>query len=112
VIFTAPGSDGATARGAVAIYPGWLDRSPCGTGTSARLAQLFAAGELGLHEDFVHESVIGTRFTGKVVATTTVGEFDAVIPAVRGRAWLTGISTYLLDPDDPFPAGFLMRERS
>jgi proline racemase len=112
VIFTAPGSDGATAMGAVAILPGWLDRSPCGTGTSARLAQLFAAGELGLHEDFVHESVIGTRFTGKVVATTTVGEFDAVIPAVRGRAWLTGISTYLLDPDDPFPAGFLMRERS
>jgi proline racemase len=112
VIFTAPGGDGATARGAVAIYPGWLDRSPCGTGTSARLAQLFAAGEIGLHEEFVHESVIGTRFTGKVVATTTVGDFDAVVPAVRGRAWLTGISTYLLDPDDPFPAGFLMRERA
>jgi proline racemase len=76
------------------------------------LAQLFAAGEIGLHEEFVHESVIGTRFTGKVVATTTVGDFDAVVPAVRGRAWLTGISTYLLDPDDPFPAGFLMRERA
>jgi proline racemase len=112
VIFTAPGTDGATARGAVAIHPGWLDRSPCGTGTSARMAQLFAGGELRLHEDFVHESVIGTRFTGKVVATTTVGGFDAVVPTVRGRAWVTGISTYLLDPNDPFPAGFTMRARA
>jgi proline racemase len=112
VIFTAPGADGASARGAVAIHPGWLDRSPCGTGTSARMAQLFAAGELRLHEDFVHESVIGTRFTGRIVATTTVGEFAAVVPTIRGRAWLTGISTYLLDPNDPFPAGFLMHERS
>jgi proline racemase len=112
VIFTAAGTAGASARGAVAIHPGWLDRSPCGTGTSARLAQLFAAGELALDEDFVHESVIGTRFTGRVVATTRVGDFAAVVPTVRGRAWLTAISTYLLDPNDPFPAGFLMRERS
>jgi proline racemase len=112
VIFTAPGTDGATSRGAVAIHPGWLDRSPCGTGTSARMAQLFAGGELELNEDFVHESVIGTRFTGRVVATTTVGDFAAVVPTVRGRAWLTAISTYLLDPNDPFPAGFLMQERS
>jgi proline racemase len=112
VIFTAAGSCGATARGAVAIHPGWLDRSPCGTGTSARMAQLFAGGALALHEDFVHESVIGTRFVGRVVATTTVGGFDAVVPTVRGRAWVTGISTYLLDPNDPFPAGFSMREHS
>jgi proline racemase len=112
VIFTAAGTDGATARGAVAIHPGWLDRSPCGTGTSARLAQLFDSGEIELNQDFVHESVIGTRFVGKVVATTTVGDFAAIVPTVRGRAWLTGISTYLLDPNDPFPAGFLMQERS
>jgi proline racemase len=111
VIFTAPGERGASARGAVAISPGWLDRSPCGTGTSARMAQLFARGELELREEFVHESVLGTRFTGIIVDTAMVGGFKAVVPTVRGRAWVTGISTYLLDPSDPFPAGFVMQER-
>ena len=72
-IFTAPGRDGADARAAVSIHPGWLDRSPCGTGTSARMAQLHARGELALNTDFVHESVIGTRFTGRLVGETEVG---------------------------------------
>jgi proline racemase len=112
VVFTAPPDGERPARAAVAIHPGWCDRSPCGTGTSARMAQLAARGELGLDEDFVHGSLIGTTFTGRLVGRTTVGGFAAVIPTVRGRAWLTGIGHYLLDPDDPFPAGFLMGRRS
>jgi proline racemase len=106
VIWTAPGSDGADARGAVAIHPGWLDRSPCGTGTSARMAQLWARGELALEQPFVHESVIGTRFTGRLVAEVTVGGRPAAVPEITGRAWITGMGQYLLDPDDPFPHGF------
>lgn len=89
-------------RSAVAIHPGWLDRSPCGTGTSARMAQLHARGELALGEPFVHRSVIGTSFTGRLVEETGEG----VIPEITGRAWITGTATYTLDPDDPFPAGF------
>ena len=107
VVFTEPASATVPARAAVAIHPGWVDRSPCGTGTSARMAQLAARGELGLEEDFVHGSLIGRSFTGRLVGRTTVGGFPAVIPTVRGSAWLTGMGHYLLDPDDPFPAGFL-----
>jgi proline racemase len=108
VIFTAAGGDGASARNAVAIHPGWLDRSPCGTGTSARMAQLHARGELGLDEPFVNESVIGSRFTGRLVAATEVGGRAAVVPEITGRAWITGMGQYLLDPEDPFPAGFTL----
>jgi proline racemase len=108
VIFTAPGADPFSARGAVAIHPGWIDRSPCGTGTSARMAALHARGELGLDQQFVCSSLIGSHFVGKLVGETMVGDIPAVYPVVRGRAWLTGLATYLLDPDDPFPAGFLM----
>jgi proline racemase len=112
VMFTAPGGDEFTARAAVAIHPGWVDRSPCGTGTSARMAQLAARGQLGLHEDFVHGSLIGTKFTGRLVGSAAVGSFDAVVPTVRGRAWVTAMGHYLLDPDDPFPAGFLIGNRT
>ncbi|MGO9661387.1 MAG: proline racemase family protein [Acidimicrobiales bacterium] len=108
VVLTEPGDETVSGRAAVAIYPGWLDRSPCGTGTSARMAQLHARGELSLGQDYVHASVLGTRFTGRLLGTTKVGRFDAVVPTVRGRAWVTGLATYLLDPDDPFPAGFLL----
>jgi proline racemase len=108
VIFHSPGSDGAHARNATSIHPGWLDRSPCGTGTSARMAQLHDRGELGLDEPFVNESVIGTRFTGRLVAETRVGGLPAVVPEITGRAWVTGMGQYLLDADDPFPAGFAL----
>jgi proline racemase len=107
VVFTEEATAERPARAAVAIHPGWVDRSPCGTGTSARMAQLAARGELGLDTDFVHGSLIGRSFTGRLVGRTTVGAFPAVIPTVRGSAWLTGMGHYLLDPDDPFPAGFL-----
>jgi proline racemase len=75
------------------------------------MAQLAARGELAIGEDFVHGSLIGTTFTGRLVDTTTVGDFPAVVPTVRGRAWVTAMGHYLLDPDDPFPAGFLIGDR-
>ena len=111
VVFTEPAEGDRPARAAVAIQPGWVDRSPCGTGTSARMAQLEARGELAIGEDFVHGSLIGTTFTGRLVERAMVGDFPAVVPTVRGRAWLTGIGHYLLDPEDPFPAGFLIGRR-
>jgi proline racemase len=106
VQFIAPGSDAKHSRHAMVIYPGWFDRSPCGTGTSARMAQLHARGELPLNQDFVNESFIGTRFIGRLIEQTTVGGQIAVIPAITGRAWVTGTAQYQLDPTDPFPAGF------
>jgi proline racemase len=106
IVLHAPGTDGADARAATSIHPGWLDRSPCGTGTSARVAQLHARGELATGAPFVNESVIGTRFTARVVEETTVAGRPAVVPEITGRAWITGIGQYLLDPTDPFPAGF------
>ncbi|MER5974545.1 proline racemase family protein [Streptomyces sp. NPDC002055] len=96
------------ARNAMVIHPGWFDRSPCGTGTSARMAQLHARGDLPLHRDFVNESFIGTRFTGRLVGTAEVGGREAVVPTVTGRAWITGMGQYLLDPSDPFPSGFTL----
>jgi len=108
VVFHAPGRDGADAVSATSIHPGWLDRSPCGTGTSARMAALHARGELALGAPFVNQSPIGTRFTGRLVSETRVGLFDAVVPEITGRAWVTGMGTYLLDAEDPFPAGFAL----
>lgn len=102
------GRDGASARAVTLIHPGWVDRSPCGTGTSARMAALHARGALALGEDFVNESVLGTRFTGRLVESTSVGAYAAVVPTITGRAWVTGIGAYLLDPTDPFPSGFAL----
>lgn len=102
-----PGSGASHSRNALAIHPGWFDRSPCGTGTSARMAQLHARGELPLHTEFVNESFIGTRFTGRLVAETKVAGLPAVVPEFTGRAWITGTATYLLDPAAPFPEGFV-----
>ena len=106
VEFIAPGSDATHSRHAMAIYPGWFDRSPCGTGTSARMAELWARGELPLQADFINESFIGSRFTGRLIEETVVGDVKAVIPTITGRAWVTGIGQYMLDPTDPYPAGF------
>jgi proline racemase len=101
----------AQAKNTVVLHPGAVDRSPCGTGTSARMAQLYARGQLRLNEDFVHESLIGSTFTGSLVKeeqlTPTI---TAVIPTIEGRAWITGFQQFVLDPEDPFPAGFLIDE--
>ncbi len=99
---------GAHFRNAVVVAPLGLDRSPCGTGTSARMASLHARGQLAIGESFRHESILGTLFTGRLVETTRVGDYPAVIPEISGRAHLTGISTLVLTPDDPFPGGFLL----
>lgn len=108
VQLVAPGESGSDARNAMVIHPGWFDRSPCGTGTSARMAQLHARGELPLEQDFVNESLLGTRFTGRLVARTEVAGRPAVVPTVTGSAWITGMGQYLLDPRDPFPQGFTL----
>jgi proline racemase len=108
VQFVAPGSTARHSRHAMAIHPGWFDRSPCGTGTSARLAQLHARGELKPGEEMVNESFIGSAFTGRIASETRVGGLSAIVPEITGRAWLTGTAQYFLDPDDPFPEGFLL----
>lgn len=108
VQFLAPGSDARLSRHAMAINPGWFDRSPCGTGTSARMAQLHARGELAIGAEFVNESFIGTRFFGRLVEQATVGDVAAFVPTITGRAWVTGTAQYMLDPSDPFPTGFVL----
>lgn len=104
--FVQPGVDGADARNAVLNVPGYFDRSPCGTGTSARMAALHARGLLDLDTAFVNESMLGSRFIGRIVGTTVVEGFDAIVPQFTGRAWITGTSQHFLDPTDPFPSGF------
>jgi proline racemase len=89
-----------------ATWTGALDRSPCGTGTSAKMATLHARGRLPLNHEFRHEGILGTVFTGCLHEETTVGPYNAVVPSISGRAWITGVSTYTLDPTDPFPEGF------
>ncbi|HTU36137.1 MAG TPA: proline racemase family protein [Candidatus Acidoferrum sp.] len=89
-----------------ASWTGALDRSPCGTGTCAKMAALHAKGQLPLGRDFVHEGTLGTTFTGRLLRETRVGDRVAVVPTISGRAWLTGFSSYVLDPSDPFPEGF------
>lgn len=114
----APSQPGADRRTAVTVsssgfdwerpdtWRGALDRCPCGTGTSAKMAVLHARGELAVGESFVHEGPLGTTFTGRIVDTTSVGEHDAIIPEISGQGWITGMANYVVDPTDPFPNGF------
>jgi len=87
-------------------WTGALDRSACGTGTCARMATLYARGKLALGQAFRHEGILGTVFSGCLVEETQVGSFTAVVPTITGSAWITGISQYVLDAEDPFPEGF------
>jgi proline racemase len=87
-------------------WTGTLDRSPCGTGTCARMAALYARGQLGIGELFRHRSIIGSEFVGELTGTTTVGPYAAVLPRITGRAWVTGYSRWVLDDTDPFPFGY------
>jgi proline racemase len=116
-----PGSPDADGRNAVVLtganlsedprsWRGTLDRSPCGTGTCGRMAALHARGQLEVGQPFVHESVIGTRFVGRLTGTTTAGTTVAVRPSITGRAWVTGRATWTLDPTDPFPEGFAVAD--
>ena len=101
-----PTQPGATARNAVFYGDKAIDRSPCGTGTSARMAQLHALGRLPVGEAFVHESIIGSMFTGRVESETSVGNKPAIIPSIEGWARVTGLNTIFVDDRDPFWAGF------
>jgi proline racemase len=98
------------ARNTVVVSPGRLDRSPCGTGTSARLAVMHARRQIRTGEVFDHESIIGSHFESAIVGTTRVGPRTAVITTVAGRAWITSLGQYGYDPDDPFPEGYTLAD--
>ncbi len=102
----APKVDGSHARNAVFYGNKAIDRSPCGTGTSSRMAQWAAQGKLNEGDSFVHESIIGSQFTGRVERTTKVGPFDAIVPSIAGWARVTGYNEILIDDDDPYAHGF------
>lgn len=87
-------------------WKGVIDRSPCGTGTCAKMASLFEKKMLDVDTDFIHEGILGTTFTGRLVRKTKVGNYDAVVPTITGRAWITGFAQYVVDDSDPFPEGF------
>ena len=91
-------------------WTGAIDRSPCGTGTCARMATLHARGRLGLGEDFRHEGILGTVFTGRLVEETRVGPYRAVVPTLSGRGWITGFASYVVADDDPFPEGYTVAD--
>jgi proline racemase len=105
-----PMQAGSHRRNAVVVstgeMSGVLDRSPCGTGTCAKMAALHAKGKLPLGQDFVHEGILGTTFTGRLVEETRVGPYAAVVPTLAGQGWITGFAQYVVDPEDPFPNGF------
>jgi 4-hydroxyproline epimerase len=102
----APTAEGSHARNAVFYGEKAIDRSPCGTGTSARMAQLHAKGELKTGADFVHESIIGSQFRGRVEAETSIGATPAIVPSIAGWARMTGLNTIFIDDRDPFARGF------
>ncbi len=99
-------SSGSFDWGRPSTWTGVIDRSPCGTGTCAAMACLHAKGELALGEAFVHESILGTLFTGRLVEETTVGPYAAVVPTLAGQGWISGFAQYVIDPSDPFPEGY------
>ena len=103
-----PKSEDADIQNCVVALPKVIDRSPCGTGTSAKAALLTAEGKLDVGEAFVHESIIGSKFRCEVLEKTEVGGRPAIIPKVTGNACVMGFCTWLLDPKDPFPEGFLL----
>ncbi len=99
-------AEGKRSKNTVIVSPGRHDRSPCGTGTCARMSVLHARGQLKVGETFVHESLIGTEFIGRLRGTTKLGDLPAVLPTITGPAWITAFHQYVLDPTDPFPNGY------
>ena len=99
-----------TAANAVAIQPGKIDRSPTGTGASARMAVLRARGEMQVGDRYLARSIIGSEFLGRIEADTTLGGKPAIIPSISGRAWITGRRTEMLDPADPWPQGYRLSD--
>jgi proline racemase/trans-L-3-hydroxyproline dehydratase len=103
-------SPGVLQKNVVVFGDGQFDRSPCGTGTSAKLAELYAGGGLHMNEEISNESIMGMAFRGAVVGEARVGDFAGVLPRITGRAYITGDNRWLLDPDDPLELGFLIRD--
>ncbi|HVM56829.1 MAG TPA: proline racemase family protein [Gaiellaceae bacterium] len=101
---------GAVSRNAVVVAPGRLDRSATGTGLSARMAALHARGLMKAGDAMTAASVIGSTFDGRIVSETTAGDRVAIVPAIRGSAWITGVTQVVVDPDDPFPEGYLLSD--
>ncbi len=101
---------GAVTRNAVVVAPGRLDRSATGTGLSARMAVLHARGLMRVGDAMTHASALGTTFDGRIVAAADVAGTPAIVPAIRGSAWITGRSDLYVDPDDPFPEGYLLSD--
>lgn len=99
-------NNGLRSRNGVIVSPGRLDRSPCGTGTCARLAVMRARGQIEVGEKFVHESIIGTEFIGEILADIDLAGRAAIRPSITGSAWVTAFHQYVLDPTDPFPVGY------
>ncbi|KAM0491831.1 hypothetical protein ACHAP8_010335 [Fusarium lateritium] len=95
----------------VVVSPGRVDRSPCGTGSSARMAALHARGQLAEGEDFIHESITGSEFQCRIRGVTKVGDHPAILQTVKGSAWITGLQQVMLDPTDPFPTGFRLSDQ-
>lgn len=96
----------ASAKNILVSRHNAFDRSPCGTGTSGRMASLYAKGKLKLNEEFIHESIIGSLFKGRLIQETKVGEYTAVIPEITGSAYITGINTIISTVNDPYKNGF------
>ncbi|MTI71370.1 MAG: proline racemase [Firmicutes bacterium] len=107
-IYDEPTNEEADYKNVVVFGQGQLDRSPCGTGTSAKLATLYSKGQLKENETFVYESILGTMFKGKIVGTTNIGEYTAIYPEITGSAYITGFNQYVIDPDDPVKYGFAL----
>jgi proline racemase len=101
---------GAVSKNAVVVAPGRLDRSATGTGLSARMAALHARGAMHVGDAMTHASVLGTTFDGRIISEVTVGDRPAIVPAIRGSAWITGITQVIVDPSDPFPEGYLLAD--
>jgi trans-L-3-hydroxyproline dehydratase len=108
IIAGQPG-DGADGRNVTIFADGEVDRSPCGTGTAARLAWIHAQDALPAGQVYVHESIIGSRFTGRVLRETSVGSHPAIVPEIAGSAHITGYHTFVVESDDPVGTGFLVR---
>lgn len=105
-IYGPPKNPNATLQNVVVFGEGQVDRSPCGTGTSAKIATLYAKGQLKMGEEFIYESITGTMFKGRVIEEVQVGDIKGIIPEITGSAYITGFNQFIVDPDDPLKYGF------
>ncbi|WP_042353777.1 proline racemase family protein [Bacillus rubiinfantis] len=106
--FTEPSHEEADVKNTVIVPPGGIDRSPCGTGTSAKLAVMHAKGQIGIDEEFVHESIVGSLFRGRILETTAVENCEAVVTVIAGSAWVMGMHRFFYHEEDPLKEGFLL----